>query len=389
MKNTLFIISFFISFFLMLSCETPNSDEKQISTYDQAVTYSVEKMIKSLEEVRLGKYPIITKGLGEWELTEPEAWTSGFYPGCLWYANQLSQNSKLLESAIKFTEGLKDQQYNTNHHDIGFMILNSYGLGYNHTEKEEYRNIILQSANSLATRFNPIVGCIQSWDGDFQVIIDNMMNLEILIWAAKNGGNKDLYNIAVSHADKTIENHLRKDGGSYHVVHFDPAKGEVIKKRTHQGYADNSTWARGQAWGIYGFTMMYRETQDSKYLETATKMANYFIANLPEDYIPYWDFNLPESSDRKYKDASAATIALSALLELRYYIDNKSKYDSVIENIFNSLINNYISINTNSSGIINHCAYNANSNKQYDWDASTSWGDYYFLESLVRYKNFK
>lgn len=287
---------------------------------------------------------------------------------------------------MQFTEGLEDQQFNTNHHDIGFMMLNSYGHAFEQIGNDKYKNILLQSANSLSTRFNKNVGCIQSWNGDFQVIIDNMMNLELLFWASKNGGDQTFYDIAVSHADKTIENHLRKDGSLFHVVVYDANTGEVLQRKTHQGYSDSSAWARGQAWGIYGFTMTFRETNDKKYLDAAEKIAEYFINHLPSDYVPYWDLNLPENDDRQYKDASAATIALSAFLELRNYIENTSKYDDLIEIIFNSLFSDYISVNTNTSGIINHCAYNCNSKNPYDWDASTIWGDYYFLEALVRYK---
>jgi unsaturated chondroitin disaccharide hydrolase len=214
-----------------------------------------------------------------------------------------------------------------------------------------------------------------------------MMNLELLFWASKNGGSGDLYEMAISHAYKTIENHIREDGSSFHVVVYDDQTGEVIEKRTAQGYSVNSTWARGQAWGIYGFTMSYRETQDINFLNTAIKMADYFIDNLPGDYVPYWDFNLPTEYDKKFKDASAAAIALSGLLELSSYIGDNTKYLESANNIMKSLVNNYLSIQTNSSGILLHGAYNVNSGNPYDWDASTIWGDYYFLEALNRYKN--
>jgi unsaturated chondroitin disaccharide hydrolase len=211
-----------------------------------------------------------------------------------------------------------------------------------------------------------------------------MMNLELLFWASKNGGGGGLYDMAVSHAYKTIEHHIRDDGSSFHVVVYNEQTGEVIEKRTAQGYSKNSTWARGQAWGIYGFTMCYRETQDIDFLNTAIKMADYFIDHLPGDFIPYWDFNLPAGHNKKYRDASAAAIALSGILELSEYVGDNTKYIGAANNINNSLVNNYLSIGTNSSGILLHCAYNVNSTNPYDWDASTIWGDYYFLEALVR-----
>jgi hypothetical protein len=365
-----------------------NTASSQISheEYKQAVEFCISRLSDSIQEIDSIRYPILTKGLGEWEVTEPSYWTSGFFPGCLWYAHKLHPEEEILNAALNFTQGLEDQKFNTETHDIGFMIFNSFGNGYRFEKKTEYKEIILEAANSLSKRYNPNVGCTQSWNGEFQVIVDNMMNLELLFWAAKNSGDKKLYDIAVSHANKTIENHIREDGSSFHVVVFDTATGKVIEKRTAQGLSDNSAWARGQAWGIYGFTMSYRETHDTTYLNTAMKMADYFIKHLPDDFIPYWDLNLPENSPRKFKDASASTIALSALLELRKYTGSTSMYDSTINNMMISLLKNYLSINTNSSGIILHSAYNVNSDNPFYHDASTIWGDYYFLEALYRYK---
>lgn len=354
--------------------------------FETVVQFCNLKLLESINKIPDNKYPVRTKGSGEWEFTEPSGWTSGFFPGCLWLSYKLLPDSNILKAAIKYTEGLAEQQYNKETHDIGFMMLSSFGNGYKLLNKPEYKEIILESAKSLSARFNKKTGCIQSWNGEFQVIIDNMMNLELLFWASKNGGDKNLYDIAAAHAYTTIKNHLRPDGSSFHVVVFDTSTGGVIKKRTHQGYSDTSSWTRGQAWGIYGFTMCYRETHDTAFLNTAVKMAEYFINNLHEDYIPYWDLQLPPESEKKFKDASAGAIALSALLELRNYIDNKTKYDRTINNIFHSLKKNYLSKGTESDGIIQHCAYNVNSSSPYDWDASTVWGDYYFLESLLRYK---
>ncbi len=188
-----------------------------------------------------------------------------------------------------------------------------------------YKDILLTGAKSLISRYNDTVGCIRSWswgNWKFPVIVDNMMNLEYLFWATKITGDSTYYNIAVSHSDKTIQNHYRSDWSSYHVVDYDPSSGEVILKQTHQGAFDESAWARGQAWGLYGFTMVYRETGNLKYLEVAKNIANYILnhPNLPEDMIPYWDFNAPDIPNAK-RDASAAAIISSALLELQKYVD--------------------------------------------------------------------
>jgi len=379
---------FYLTFLILLFYSPFSETTAQINSYKykNLITFCSQKLLKNIDQIPDNEYPIRTKGLGEWEFTDPSGWTSGFFPGCLWLSYKLLPDSNILKAALKFTERLKDQQFNKNTHDIGFMMMCSFGNGFKLMTKPEYKEIILESAKSLAARFNKKIGCIQSWNGEFQVIIDNMMNLELLFWAAKNSGDKKFYDIAVSHAYTTIKNHLRPDGSTFHVVVYDTSTGEVIKKRTAQGLSDSSAWARGQAWGIYGFTMCYRKTDDTLFLNTAVKIAEYFINHLPADRVPFWDLNLPEDSNRKFKDASAAAIALSALLELRNYISNKNKCDKVIDDILSSLINNYLSINTNSSGLLLHCAYNVNSSNPYDWDASTVWGDYYFLESLIRYK---
>jgi rhamnogalacturonyl hydrolase YesR len=369
---------------IIASCNSPSEPE----TYNlqTAEELSIEKLLTTTFEVAENQYPIYTDSKNKWVLTNSKSWTSGFYPGCLWYGYELSGNAKLKNMAEQFTQGLLEEQYTTAHHDVGFMIFNSYGLGYKITGNNIYKNVILQAAKSLSTRFNENVGCIQSWNGEFQVIIDNMMNLELLFWASKNGGDPTYYNMAVSHANKTIQNHVRDDGSSFHVVHYDPATGDVTRKRTAQGYSVNSTWARGQAWGIYGFTMCYRETRNIEYLNTAIKMADYYINHLPEDSIPFWDFNLPENYERDFRDASAATIALSGLIELNGYV-NSSTYENAINNTFNSLIDNYLITESSQSGIIDHCAYHANDPNPDHWDSATIWGDYYFLESLNRLKS--
>lgn len=387
-KYRIIVFLIFILFLLLnISCYHSAVHKDTTLLVEKAQMHALAQLKKSLNEVPVGQYPIRTLGEGQWELTEPSRWTSGFYPGCLWLAYQLSNDKSWTDPAKKYTEGLTDQQFNRETHDIGFMMLNSFGNGFKFNKSDEYKNIIVQSAKSLATRYNEKTECIQSWNGDFQVIIDNMMNLEILFWAAKNGGGKDLYDIAVKHANTTIKNHIRNDNGTFHVVVFDTASGNVIERKTHQGFTNNSTWARGHAWGIYGFTVCFRETQDSTYLKTAIMMADFFIRNLPEDFIPFWDFNLPADYNKKYRDTSAASIFLSGLLELRNYVDEADRYDKVIEKILTTLINNYLTENTESSGILLHSAYNVNSENPYDWDASTIWGDYYFLEALKRYQN--
>ena len=232
-------------------------------------------------------------------------WCSGFFPGNIWHMYELTGDKKWLPLAEKYTEALDSVQYLTWHHDVGFMIGCSYLNGYRFAGKEEYKPVIIQTAKSLSTRFRPAAGVLQSWDADkgwqaergwkCPVIIDNMMNLELLFEASKLSGDSTYYNVAVKHADTTMKNHFRANNSCYHVVDYDPVTGEVRKKQTAQGYADESAWARGQAWAIYGYTMCYRYTHDQKYLDMAEKIYNFIFnnPNLPEDLVPYWDFDAP------------------------------------------------------------------------------------------------
>src|SRR5690606_24309829 len=274
-------------------------------------------------------------------------WTSGFYPGTLIYLYEETENPELLDEAENKLKSLESQKDNKKTHDLGFMMYCSFGNGYRVTKKDEYEDILVQSAKSLASRYNPIVGSIQSWDRiksldgsvywDFPVIIDNMMNLELLFFASKVTGDDSFKNIAIKHAETAMKNHVRPDFSSYHVVTYNPETGAVNSRETYQGYAHQSTWARGQGWGIYGFTMVYRETGDKQFLKTAQGMADFFLnhENLPEDKIPYWDFNagqpnFPSSwvyDASKYpiipRDASAGALVASALIELSSYSDKE------------------------------------------------------------------
>src|SRR6476469_1549693 len=251
---------------------------------------------------------------GKLKMTGSGDWTSGFFPGTLWYLYQYTGDKKWRIEAEKFTANLKSQQYNKGTHDLGFMIYDSFGRGYKLTKDSSYRNVLITAAKSLSTRFHPIPGVIQSWEHrpdlwTYPVIIDNMMNLELLFEATKLSGDSSFYKIAVQHANHTLKNHFRKDYSSYHVVDYNPKDGSVIKRTTHQGYANESSWARGQAWGLYGFTMCFRETGDSTYLNQAKHIANYIITStkIPNDRIPYWDYDDP-AIPHAPRDASAAAI---------------------------------------------------------------------------------
>lgn len=316
-------------------------------------------------------------------------WTSGFFPGILWYMYEYTCDPIWKKHAEIWTAGLEDEKNNRETHDLGFMLYNSFGNGYRLTQNPQYKNILLQGAKSLASRYNPTVGCIQSWeDGKwkFPVIIDNMMNLELLFWAAKTSGDKSFYNIAVTHAKTTLKNHFRKNGSSYHVVDYDTKTGKVISKTTEQGYASESAWARGQAWALYGFTLSYRETRDTVFLNQAQKIANYFIRYLPKNKIPYWDFDAP-NIPFELQDVSAATIAASALLELsQYSVAYKEKYFNTATGILETLTSPafFAQEKTNGNFFLMHSV--GDKPKNIEVNVPLIYSDYYFIEALLRYR---
>jgi beta-galactosidase/beta-glucuronidase len=323
-------------------------------------------------------------------------WCSGFVPGTLWYLYKDSKQPELLNYARNYTARVEKEKNNKGTHDLGFMLYCSFGNGYLLTNDASYRDILLTGAESLASRFNPKTGCIQSWGASkqwqFPVIIDNMMNLEFLFWASKVSGNPKYHDICISHADKTIANHFRPDYSSYHVVSYDPATGLVEKKNTAQGYADESAWARGQAWGLYGFTVMYRETQDKKYLEQAKQIADFILnhPNLPANKIPYWDFNAPDIPNAK-RDASAGAIIASALLELSGYVDKNlaNTYLQVAETQIRTLSSPEYFAEKGEIGnfLLKHSVGSLPGNSEVD--VPLTYADYYYVEALLRYKSLK
>jgi unsaturated chondroitin disaccharide hydrolase len=335
-------------------------------------------------------YPWQTDGSGSWDTTSADKWGSGFFPGSLWLMYERTGDPVWRSRAQRWQAALESQKNNTSTHDLGFIIFNTFGNGYRLTGDDSYRQIVLKAAESLAKRYNTAVGCIRSWGSmndtsNFQVIIDNMMNLELLFWASKHGGKSEWYDIALSHAVRTMQEHVRPDGSTYHVVNYDPATGAVKSKTTAQGYSAESTWSRGQAWAIYGFTMAFRETGDTRFLETARKTADYFISHLPSDHVPYWDFQAPGIPNEP-RDSSAAAIAASALLELSRLEQDSgrgSRYQATARDILVSLSSPlYLSEGTSNQAVLLHGTRHKPHN---NYDTGLIWGDYYFLEGLLRY----
>ncbi|HEY9196311.1 MAG TPA: glycoside hydrolase family 88 protein [Mucilaginibacter sp.] len=330
----------------------------------------------------------------KFETSNSSWWCSGFYAGTLLNIYQQTKDAALLTEANNNLKGLEKEQYNKGTHDLGFMMYCSFGTA-NHLEpKPEYKQILINSAKSLSTRFNPTVGCIRSWNSkanDFLVIIDNMMNLELLFYATKATGDSSFYKIAVTHANTTMKNHFRPDFSSYHVINYDEQTGAVKEKKTAQGFANESAWARGQSWGLYGYTVMYRETKDKKYLEEAKNIAHFILTNpnLPADKIPYWDYNAP-NIPKALRDASAASVMASALLELCRYVDKKhgQEYFNTAQTIIKNLSAPAYKadLNTNGGFILKHSVGHFPAGTEVD--VPLTYADYYFVEAMQRYKAF-
>ncbi len=319
-------------------------------------------------------------------------WTSGFFPGSLWYLYEATGDAQWREAAARCTALLEPEQHNRSTHDVGFMLYCSYGNGLRLTGNAAYREVLLNGAQSLSTRYYPSVGAIKSWERSvanfpFAVIIDNMMNLEFLFWAAREGPAERYRDIAIRHADTTLRNHFRADHSSFHVVDYDEATGGVVKRVTHQGTSDDSAWARGQAWGLYGYTVMFRETKDPRYLAQAQKIAAFVMHHprLPADKVPYWDFDDVKIPDAP-RDSSAAAIICSALLELRGYVaaDLATSYTTFAEAQLRSLASSaYLAEpGTNGGFLLKHATGNYPKNSEVD--TPLNYADYYFLEALLR-----
>lgn len=330
---------------------------------------------------------------GNLALVASKDWCSGFFPGELWYLYEFTGNEKWRNLAETFTGNIEQEKTNGSTHDMGFKVYCSVGNAYRLTKNAHDKDVIIDAAKTLASRFNPTVGCIKSWDNrknwQFPVIIDNMLNLELLFAATRLTGDSSYYKIAVSHALTTMKNHFRPDYSSFHVVNYEPVTGAVLHKQTHQGYADGSAWSRGQAWGLYGYTMCYRETKNKAFLLQAERVAGYILNNrsLPADLIPYWDYNAPNIPNEP-RDVSAATVTASGLYELSTYSKNSRLYKAQADKIIANIAKSYTAKPGEAKGfILLHSTGSKPSNTEVD--EPLSYADYYYLEALLRRKELK
>lgn len=340
------------------------------------------------------KFPRSMEANGQVRGVPSKDWTSGFYPGSLLSLYQLTGDSIFLDRAVQWVPYIEKEQWNGGTHDMGFKVFCSVGQAYKITRDPHYKDVIVQSAKTLSTRFNPAVGSIKSWDfvqqgWQFPVIIDNMMNLELLFEATILFGDSTFYKVAETHAKTTMKNHYREDGSAYHVIDYDPGTGAVLQRLTHQGYAPESVWSRGQAWGLYGFTMAYRYTNNPDFLHHAIRIADFIINHprMPEDGIPYWDMEDPLGANAP-RDVSAASVIASACYELFKY----SKDDihmNFADKIMESLGAGPYILKQDSEAPFILAKSVGNWPKKDEMNLPISYADYYFLEALLRKKGAK
>lgn len=404
MVNTLRKLIGILTVPLILTACTGAEAENVNVNVDEDLDYcatQINRSLKVLHSADTADYTMMPRNItGEdttWHCRKATAdeWCAGFWPGILWYDYEMSHDELVREEAERYTASLeylsKQPAFD---HDLGFLMFCSYGNGYRITGNPKFKQVILDTADSLATLYNPRVGTILSWPrnveilGGHNTIMDNLMNLEMLFWAAKNGGDHRLYDIAVKHAETTMKYNFRPDYTSYHVAVYNPESGEFIKGMTHQGYADNSMWARGQAWGIYGYTMVYRETRDPRFLDFACKVTDVYLSRLPKDYIPYWDFDDPDIPNAP-RDASAACVVASALLELQGYCDEEkaSTYSDAAMHMLASLATENYRSGDKRTSFLDHSTGHHPAGSEID--AAIIYADYYYIEALSRLKKLQ
>ena len=395
MKIVKLLLSASIIAVMLSSCQSIKNESTKISV-DTILDQNISKTKETLGTLsEINNFPRnIPNGKTTWEFVDVKDWCSGFWPGVLWYAYEYSGDEYIKQEAERFTHPIKTIAYSpAQDHDIGFMVYCSYGNAYRLTGNEEYKKVLLSAADTLATLYNPNVGSIHSWPMKEQyphnTIIDNMMNLELLFWAAKNGGDKRLYDIAESHAKVTMKYIVRPDNAVYHLGEFNDKTGAFIKGHAHQGYADESMWARGQSWGIYGFAMSYRETGNKEFLDTSIRLADHFLDRLPEDGIPFWDFDDPKIPNAP-KDASAAAVAACGMLELYGLVKDdklKDKYLKAATNFITILSSEeYYSGDKNQALLLHSTGHHP---RNTEIDVPIIYADYYYMEALLRLKKIE
>jgi len=348
---------------------------------------ALAKLAATDDTLPQGRFPTATDATGAWLTSDARPWTSGFLPGQLWLAYEATGDAAWRTRAERRQAPIAQQSTRTDTHDLGFMVLDSFGHGHRLTGDTGFRGVVLTAANSLATRWNATVGAIRSWnspDPEFRVIVDSLMNMELLLWAARNGSPASLRSQAVAHALKVLAHHVRPDGSTYHEVVFDSGSGAVRVRRTHQGAGDETTWARGQAWAVHGFTMLFRETRDIRFLVAARRVTDWYLGHLPADFVPWWDFS-KNGVVGESRDSSAAAIAAGGLLELAQLESDAvraTRYRHAALATLDSLAGAYLDRSQASRSILLHGT--GHRPKGLAVDAGLPYGDFFYLQALLR-----
>lgn len=384
MKN---IALFFVAAFNLLSCA--ERTERAISPQQLADVFTLaeQQYTRLCEKLTDSTMPRTLNPDGTLRTSDVYWWCSGFLPGSLWYIYEVGQSPAIRALALEQTLKLKPLLQLPTDHDIGFQLNCSYGQAYRLTGADSLKSVLVAGARKLAQRMNPTTGVIRSWDflrpgWKYPVIIDNMMNLELLTVGARLAGDETLEQVALRHADTTLKNHFRADYTSYHLVNYDPLTGQVLSRETVQGYADESAWSRGQAWALYGYSMMYRETGQERYLEQAQHIADMLLQRLPADGIPFWDLDDPQP--QPLRDASAAAILASAFIELSEHTGRAAYFLMAEKQLVTLLTPEYLApAGTNGGFLLKHGVGNLPEGSEVD--VPLTYADYYFLEALVRY----
>jgi unsaturated chondroitin disaccharide hydrolase len=384
-----------ISFFLIMGCYSLSAQTTMEKLIQENFAFAEKQYLYMMTQIPTPDKMPQSYANGKFDARDIKWWCSGFYPGILWYLWEQTGNAEIKKEAERALQVILPNQHFTDNHDLGFMVYCSFGNAFRLTGKAEYKVAIFNGSAALATRYRPSIKSIQSWNKnayfECPVIVDNLMNLEMLIWTTDQGGDQKYKDIAITHANTALKEHFRPDFSAYHVVDYDLETGKPLRKTTWQGAANTSAWSRGQAWALYGYTMLYRMTKNAEYLHQAQGIAGFILdhPNLPEDGIPYWDFDAPYQP-KCPRDASAAAIIASALLELGQFspVKERNKYVEAAKKMLISLSSEAYRSKPNENGgfLLLHSVGALPLNSEVD--VPLIYADYYFLEALKRYKDW-
>lgn len=363
-----------------------------------ALDFAAEQVTRNLPEFTHKFQNAYSEG-GFYAPIENDYWTTGFWTGEIWLSYEHTGNPALKTAGeIQIDSFLNriEKKINVDHHDMGFLYSPSCVAGYKLTGNRTGREAALKAADQLMGRFHPVGEFIQAWGGmesrtDYRLIIDCLLNVPLLYWAAEETGDSRYREVAEKHVHTALRNVIREDYSTWHTFYFDIETGAPDHGATCQGYRDGSAWARGQAWGIYGTALSYRYTRKAEYLDTFRNITRYYLEHLPKDMVPFWDLEFTDGDDQP-RDSSSASITACGLLEMAKYLENpeeKAYYENLAKRMLKSLYDHYaVKDPAQSNGLVLHSTYSNhspyNTCGHYGVDECNAWGDYFYMEALTR-----